>query len=206
MTTEGEERLAVQGPRLGLRLPRADDAAALFALASDPEVTQFFSWGPYRDSAEAEAWLATLPERRRAGVALELAVVDPEDVAIGITLFNDFEQRDRRGVVGTWFGRAHWGTGANGESKSLMAHLAFGPMELERLGSYADVRNLRSQRALEKVGFTREGVLRAFHRHHDERRDVAVYSMLRSEWELSPHAAVPVTIAGAVPPAFAPPR
>ncbi len=66
------------------------------------------------------------------------------------------------------------------------------------------MRNGRSQRALEKVGFVREGVLRSFHRHGDEPRDVVVYSMLRAEWEQSDHARVPVEITGAVPPAFAP--
>jgi [ribosomal protein S5]-alanine N-acetyltransferase len=199
-----DESLAVRGPHLSLRVPRPADAPALFALASDPEVTRFFSWGPYRAVDEAERWLETLPARRESGVALELAVVDGDDLPIGITLFNDFDRRDRRGVVGTWFGRDHWGTGANGESKSLMAHLAFGPLGLERLGSYADVRNGRSQRALEKVGFVREGVLRAFHRHGDEPRDVVVYSMLRVEWEQSDHARVAVEITGSVPAAFAP--
>ena len=203
MLRTGED-LHVRGPHLGLRIPQLSDAAALYALGSDPEVTRFFSWGPYREVAEAERWLTTLPERRDRAIALELAIVDESDTPIGITLINDFERRDRRGVVGTWFGRDHWGTGANRESKSLVAHLAFGPLGFERLASYADVRNGRSQRALEKVGFVREGVLRSFHRHGDEPRDVVVYSMLRAEWEQSDHARVPVEITGAVPPAFAP--
>ncbi|HWH10609.1 MAG TPA: GNAT family protein, partial [Solirubrobacteraceae bacterium] len=46
---------------------------------------------------------------------------------------------------GTWLGRAHWGTGANRDAKALIARLAFGSLGLERLGAYADVRNLRSQ-------------------------------------------------------------
>jgi RimJ/RimL family protein N-acetyltransferase len=142
-----EPDVLVQGPSLALRYPRPMDALALYALASDPEVTRFLSWGPYRHVGEAEAWLATLGDRRRTGVTLELAVVASDDETIGITLLYELNRRDRRAVVGTWLGRAHWGTGANREAKALLAHLAFGPLDLDRLGAYADVRNARSRRA-----------------------------------------------------------
>jgi len=51
----------VHGPNVRLRIPRASDSRRLFELASDPEVTRFFSWGPYGTEEEARAWLATLP-------------------------------------------------------------------------------------------------------------------------------------------------
>ena len=185
-----------------VRIPREQDARRLFELAADAEVTRFFSWGPYREESEAVAWLATLPQRRAEGAALELAIADSDDWVIGITGVFEVSKRDRRAVVGTWLGAAYWGTGANAESKALIARLAFEHLRMERLGSWADVRNPRSQRALERLGFLREGTLRAFHRHGDERRDVIAYSLLREEWEQSPLAAVPVTVAGAAPEAF----
>ena len=49
--------LEVRGSELLLRYAREDDAPALFALASDPEVTRFFSWGPYTDESEAAAYV-----------------------------------------------------------------------------------------------------------------------------------------------------
>ncbi len=82
-----------------------------------------------------------------------------------MTGLTELSRRDRRAVVGTWLGRSHWGTGANRESKALIAHLAFRLFGLERLGAYADLDNPRSQRALANVGFQREGVLRRWHRH-----------------------------------------
>jgi ribosomal-protein-alanine N-acetyltransferase len=197
-----EDHLRVRGPQLSLRLPATRDARALFALARDPEVTAFFSWGPYRDEQEAAAWLATLPVRRESGTALELAIVDGDDVPIGITLLTELARRDRRAVVGTWLGRAHWGTGANREAKALVAHLAFGPLRLERLAAYADVRNARSRSALQRLGFEREGVLRGYHRHDDAPRDVAVYSLLRDDWEGGALHAIPASLAGQPPDAF----
>jgi N-acetyltransferase len=204
----GPAELAVLGRAITLRYPRADDAAALFELAQDAEVTRFFSWGPYRDPSEPAAWLATLPARRASGLALELAITDLADRPLGITLLCEFSARDRRAVVGTWLGRAFWGTGVNADAKALLARLAFCDLGLERLGAYADVRNLRSQAALERVGFAREGVLRAFHRHGGVARDVATYALLRSEWRPSPLAQVTAVVVGAPPPALVagPPR
>lgn len=202
MSEPAATELELRGPRIRLRVPREGDAQRLFELASDEEVTRFFSWGPYQLQDEAVAWLATLEARRAAGIALELAVVDSDDWLIGITGVFEVSKRDRRCVVGTWLGQAYWGTGANAESKALVAALAFGRLNMERLGAWADVRNPRSQRALERLGFVREGTLRAFHRHGDERRDVVSYSLLRDEWQQSALAGVDVAVIGEVPPEF----
>ncbi|MGO9793140.1 MAG: GNAT family N-acetyltransferase [Solirubrobacteraceae bacterium] len=207
-TTRPQPDVLVSGPSLTLRYPEPADAPALYALARDPAVTRFLSWGPYRDVGEAEAWLATLPKRRTTGVALELAAVGNTGDPIGITLLYELNRRDRRAVVGTWLGRAHWGTGENREAKALVAHLAYGPLGLERLAAYADVRNGRSRSALERAEFKPEGVLRQFHRHSDVPRDVAVYSLLRAEWLGGDLARIPALISGAdrLPEAFRVPR
>jgi len=194
--------LEVRGPNVRLRIPREADAQRLFELASDPEVTRFFSWGPYQDRSEAVAWLETLPQRRADGIALELAIVDPDDWVIGVIAVLEVSKRDRRAVVGIWLGQAYWGTGASAESEALLAYLAFEPLRMERLGAWVDVRNPRSQRAFERIGYVREGVLRAWHRHGDERRDLVAYSLLREEWQQSELAAVKVELRGAVPAAF----
>jgi [ribosomal protein S5]-alanine N-acetyltransferase len=202
MNEPGRVDLLVRGPTLSLRYPRVSDAAALFGLARDADVTRFFSWGPYRDQHEACAWLTTLPQRRAAGVALELAIVNDSDAAIGVILLSELHRRDRRAVIGTWLGRDHWGTGANREAKALMAHLAFEGLGVERLGAYADVCNTRSQAALERVGFTQEGILRAFHRHRGIPRDVKLYSLMREQWCCTELAKTPVAISGELPRPF----
>jgi len=194
--------LEVRGPNVRLRIPREADAQRLFELASDPEVTRFFSWGPYQDQSEAVAWLQTLPQRRADGTALELAIVDPDDWVIGVIAVLEVSKRDRRAVVGIWLGQAYWGTGASAESEALLAYLVFEPLRMDRLGAWVDVRNPRSQRAFERIGYVREGTLRAWHRHGDERRDLVAYSLLREEWQQSELAAVAVELRGAVPDAF----
>lgn len=191
--------LRVRGTRLTLRLPRPGDAPALFALASDPEVTRWFSWGPYTDASQPRAWLAEQAGVRERGERLELVVEHPDAGAIGITGLSEASRRDRRAVMGTWLGRAWWGTGANRETKALLCHLGFAVCGLERIAAYANVDHIRSQRALERIGFRHEGTLRAFHRHQGEPRDVVMMALLRANWQAGPLVEQPVTVEGTVP-------
>jgi ribosomal-protein-alanine N-acetyltransferase len=188
----------VRGPRLSLRYARPDDADALYELARDPEVVRHFSWGPYTDIADAHAFIDSLEGKRESGERLEFVIADENDVPLGITGLSELSRRDRRAVVGTWLGREHWGTGANRESKDLILALAFGPLDLLRVTAHAHPDNVRSLRALEKLGFTREGVLKGWHVHHGEQRDVAILRLLREDWA----GADGVTFEGRPPPAF----
>lgn len=194
--------LAVTGPNLRVRIPRVADAAALYRHAADPEVTRWFSWGPYTSEDEARIYLSGLPGQRARGEHLDLVVERLEEGAIGVSGLSEFAVRDRRATLGTWLGRGWWGTGANEECKALMCHVAFALLGLERIGAYANVEHSRSQRALERIGFQREGVLRGFHRHSGRALDVVVFSLLRHEWLSSELRQVPVTVQGSAPAAF----
>jgi ribosomal-protein-alanine N-acetyltransferase len=194
--------VVVRGPHLSLRLLTADDVPALFSLGSNPEVSRFFSWGPYRSASEASSFVDSLDRQRSAGERLELGIFGAEDELLGITGLSEFSRRDRRAVLGTWLGRQFWGTGANRESKALLLALAFGPLGLLRVTALASPQNVRSLAALQRLGFVHEGVLRGWHVHGGVPRDVSVLRMLRDEWERTPLAEVPVTFEGEPPPQF----
>jgi [ribosomal protein S5]-alanine N-acetyltransferase len=189
----------VRGPSLSLRYATVGDVPALFELGSDPEVTRFFSWGPYTSPAQPADYVESVSAARERGERLEFLIIGPDSEPIGVTGLSELSRRDRRAVVGTWLGRRHWGTGANRESKALVARLAFGALGLTRLGAYADVENPRSQAALIGLGFEREGVLRSWHRHGARVRDVVLFSLLKDDWERSSLAQIPVEIRGRPP-------
>jgi ribosomal-protein-alanine N-acetyltransferase len=196
--------LTVSGPTLTLRYATPDDAPRLLELGSDADVTRFFSWGPYAKVEEPLAYIRELAGKRERGELLEFLVDHREHGPIGVTGLTEFSLRDRRATVGTWFGRAYWGSGANFESKALVAALAFETLRLERLTAWANTRNGRSQLALERVGFRREGVLRAWHRHGDVLHDVVVFGMTRPEWERSALRDAAVEVRGTPPSSFLP--
>jgi [ribosomal protein S5]-alanine N-acetyltransferase len=194
--------MLVRGTSFALRYATIADAEALFTLGSDSEVTRFFSWGPYTSIDEPAQYIAGLAGERDRGERLDFVIVDAAERVLGVTGLSEFSGRDRRTVVGTWLGRAFWGSGANRAAKALITALAFRTLGLERLGAYADLDNPRSQAALDRIGFRREGVLRHWHRHGDTVHDVITYSWLKGEWEQSELARLQIEIDGAVPSAF----
>src|SRR3954462_11544916 len=160
MSGDHAATVRLTGPTLTLRYAKAADAPALFALASDLEVTRWFSWGPYASADEPLAYIERLPAERQSGERLDLLVEHREHGPAGVTGLSELSRRDRRAMVGTWFGRRFWGTGANRESKAIVAHPAFAPLGLPRLGAYSNPDNARSTAALLGLGFRHEGVLR----------------------------------------------
>jgi [ribosomal protein S5]-alanine N-acetyltransferase len=194
MSGDHAGRVRLTGQTLTLRYAEPADADALFALASDAEVTRWFSWGPYTSVDEPRAYIERLAGERDRGERLDF-VIDGDGV-LGVTGLSELSRRDRRAMVGTWLGREHWGSGANAESKALILHLAFEVCGLERVGAYSNPDNARSTRALEKLGFRHEGVLRSWHRHGDVHHDVNVFGLLREAWTGAPFA---ITVEGEPP-------
>ena len=194
--------MVVRGPHFSLQALGAEHVDALFELGSNPEVSRFFSWGPYESPSEAASFIDSLDQQRSAGERLELGIFGNEGELLGITGLSEFSRRDRRAVLGTWLGREFWGTGANRESKALVLALAFRPLGLLRVTALASPQNVRSLAALQRLGFVHEGVLRGWHVHGGVPRDVAVLRMLRDEWERTPLAEVPVAFEGEPPAEF----
>jgi ribosomal-protein-alanine N-acetyltransferase len=194
--------LVIEGPTLTLRYADLSDAPRLFELAGDPQVTRWFSWGPYSELEQPRAYIDSLAAKRESGELLDFLVVHRQDGPVGVTGLSELARRDGRATVGTWFAAPWWGSGANRESKAMIATLAFEHLGLDRLTAWANTHNGRSQVALERVGFRREGVLASWHRHGDVLHDVVVFGMLRTGWERSPLRSIHVEVRGSPPAAF----
>jgi RimJ/RimL family protein N-acetyltransferase len=83
----------------------------------------------------------------------------------------------------TWIGKPHRGTKVNPEIKLLMIGHAFEVMGCERVQLKTDGRNIHSQRAIEKLGAKKEGILRRHGQMPDcFMRDTVMYSILPEEW------------------------
>jgi RimJ/RimL family protein N-acetyltransferase len=86
-------------------------------------------------------------------------------------------------IGGTWLGAPFRGTGINRHAKYLMLRYAFEEMGVVRVQFRTDLRNLRSQRAIEQLGAVREGVLRKDFIYADGyQRSSVFYSITEDEW------------------------
>src|SRR5215469_16255936 len=118
------------------------------------------------------------------GARVAFAVIDrASGTAIGSTSYIDIRPQDRGLEIGwTWTTPSVWGTGINAESKYLLLRHAFEEQDAIRVAIKTDLRNVRSQRAIEALGASREGVWRN-HRvlSTGKYRDTVYYSVIESE-------------------------
>jgi N-acetyltransferase len=101
----------------------------------------------------------------------------------GSSRYLNVEPFHKRLEIGwTWLERAHWGTGANVETKYLLLRRAFEDWDAMRVEFKTDARNLRVRGALLGVGGTFEGIFRKHMVLPDSIRDSAYYAIVDDDW------------------------
>ena len=103
---------------------------------------------------------------------------------VGTTSCYEVDPQRRSLAIGhTWLARRHWRTGLNTESKRLLLGHAFDTLGAERVVWHTDIRNTRSQTAIERLGASREGVLRHHRRRPDGSwRDTVQHALVATDW------------------------
>ena len=140
------------GSLVTLRPLRADDFDALFAAASDPLI---WAQHPASDRYQREVFRRYFDEGLSSGGAL-VAIDSSDGRIIGSSRFHGYDDTQREIEIGwTFLVRSHWGGKHNGEMKQLMLRHAF--RFVDRVVFLIGPENLRSQRAVEKIGATRAG-------------------------------------------------
>ncbi len=161
-------------------------AADLFAVAQDEDIWRYLFPPMPRTLADMQTWLADALATRARGEMLPFAVVWRETGrAIGSTRYMDYSAHDRHVEIGwTWYGRDYWRSPVNTECKYLLLRHAFETLGCIRVQLKTDLRNERSQRAIERLGAVREGVLRkaVVIAKDGHQRWSVYYSILDDEW------------------------
>ncbi|MGC4947373.1 GNAT family N-acetyltransferase [Streptomyces sp. DT224] len=155
----------------------------LFAAGGDDDEVWRWLGGPVpRTRQDMEAALAAMLANASY---VPFAVVHlPTGLAIGWTAFLDIDVAHERLEIGaTWYGRAHWRTAVNTETKLLLLTHAFEDLGMGRVQLKTDHLNDRSQKAIARLGARHEGVLRRHRRRPDGSwRDTVYFSLLAQEW------------------------
>ena len=159
-------------------------ASALAAAVSDGRLWElWFTVVP--EPAQVDAYIAEALDGQRAGHMLAWAVRELATGAIvGSTRYHDVVADIDRVEIGyTWYAKRWQRSNVNTSCKLLLMTHAFETLGCEVVGLRTDNFNFASQRAIERLGAKKDGVLR----HHRPRRDGTVrdsvmYSILAAEW------------------------
>ncbi|MFC4145381.1 bifunctional pyridoxamine 5'-phosphate oxidase family protein/GNAT family N-acetyltransferase [Micromonospora mangrovi] len=179
------EPVVLRGEHVVLEPLDLAHAEELYAALDDEEVWRYVG-SPRPRSAEEMAGhirsaLAAHHRGARVPWAQRCAVTG---AVVGTTSYYQPDEELRTLEIGyTQLGRSWWRTGINTEAKLLLLTRAFGELDAIRVTWQTSTLNERSQRAIERLGATREGTLRANRRRADGSwRHSALYSMLAEEW------------------------
>lgn len=175
----GFEPVTLRAERLNLRPPEGGDAGDAFA-AVDHEVKRWLSWAPDYSYDKALRW-CTEDAYRDLSRDLNLVIVPHVTGRLaGVIGISRADWDSGVAEVGYWIGPADRRHGYATEAVRTMARHAFG-LGLYRLELFAALGNVASQRVAERVGFTREGVLRKARPVPGGRSDMALFSLLEGE-------------------------
>lgn len=176
------ERPVLAGRHVRLEPLTVAHAAGLFEACADPAMWTWLSEGRPGDAAGMRTLLekALAQADRVPWVQLDATTGEPA----GITSYYELSPEHRSLHIGyTWLGPRWHRTGVNTEAKLMLLERAFDQLGAVRVGWHTHSRNTRSQRAIERLGAQREGVLRSHRTCPDGSvRDTVLYSMVRQEW------------------------
>ena len=180
MIRDLNERDELRTERLLLRPFEFGDVDDVASYASDPEVGRYLPLPqPYTrdDPVEfiAREVLAEWSTRPTFAIVFEGHAVG--SVSMRVSAPDDIAE------MGYLLGRPQWGRGLMPEAARAVMDWGFERYGLHKVWAQADLRNRRSWRVMEKLGMSREGVLRGNGKLRDEHVDEVYYGILRDEWE-----------------------
>jgi RimJ/RimL family protein N-acetyltransferase len=172
--------------RLALRWLTPADVPALHEVFSDADVTRYWSRPPLADRAAAAALLAEIHELFAKRALFQWGIARrSDDLVVGTCTLAGLANEHRRAELGFALGRQHWGNGYAAEALPALVGFAFEELGLHRLEADVDPRNHASTRALERLGFQREGYLRERYHMNGEIQDAVLYGLLHRDWNVT---------------------
>ncbi|MFI5178578.1 MAG: GNAT family N-acetyltransferase [Vicinamibacterales bacterium] len=157
----------LKGELVELRPLREDDFDDLYAVAADPLI---WEQHPANDRHEPAVFRALFQEAMASGGAL-VAIDATSRAVIGSSRYYGYDGERREVEIGwTFLARSHWGGRHNGEMKRLMLQHAF--RFVDTVVFLVGPNNIRSQRAVEKIGAVRAGT-----RRQEDGRESVLYRL-----------------------------
>jgi N-acetyltransferase len=185
MTMKIDRNVVLEGKAVRLEPLTMEHADALFAVAQNDEMWQYLAFDTPACIDDMRRFIDIALSNAARGIDLPFAIIYlPENRVVGSTRYMEIVPHDHALEIGwTWIERDLWRTVINTETKYLLLRHAFEVLDANRVQLKTDLRNVRSQQAIARLGAQREGVLRE-HRivKGNYRRSSVIFSILDREW------------------------
>lgn len=178
----------LRGKYIYLEILRASHLLELHGLAKDERILEYTRTLLINESFDEqfEKYMNAAFDEKHTGGQVSFVMRDAEDDSImGMTRYYKIEPSHKRLSIGfTWYNPAYWGLIHNKECKLLLLQYAFETLGFQRVEFEVAHQNVRSQKAVLKIGAIQEGILRKHGLHADGSvRDTFVFSIIDDEWK-----------------------
>jgi ribosomal-protein-alanine N-acetyltransferase len=172
--------------RLRLRQPREGDAQRLLVITRDQDVMRYYGMEPFTSQQEALAEINWFNDQFREAKGIRWVITNkPQDEYIGDIGFGHVPQHSRADL-GFKLARAYWRQGIMTEAIGLVIAYGIETLRVNRFEATVDPRNVACVHLLEAFRFRQDGLLREYEFEKGAFVDLAMYSLLRKEWEAWP--------------------
>lgn len=179
--------VVLEGRHVRLEPMTETHVPALAEIGVGHDFWDFMVYGRMETEEDMRGWVREILSRAEKGTDLPFVVLHLETGRVaGATRYLNIMPADRGlEVGGTWYGLDFQRTAVNTECKYLLLKHAFETLGCIRVQLKTDLRNERSQKAIERIGAVKEGVLRNHMILPDGRvRHSVFYSILDTEWDV----------------------
>lgn len=175
------------GKHVALELLSPGHRDVIRSLAKDERIWEFNKMLPIDDNYDVsyDEYFDTALNQEALGGQQTFVIKRTTDRSIiGMTRLYEVNQKEKTAVIGyTWYVPSVWGKVHNKECKLLMLQYVFEEMKFNRVELRVAHQNIRSQKAVEKLGAIKEGILRKHgYRNDGSIRHTVVYSIIDDEW------------------------
>ncbi len=177
--------ITLYGQNIRLEPLSLNHLSDLCMVGLDDDIWRYMVYGWMRNKQDLRNWIEDMLRRQESGNDLPFAVIDLKSGrAVGATRYMEIRSKDRGlEIGGTWYGKTFQRTVVNTECKLLLLQHAFESLGCIRVQFKTDLKNLPSQRALERIGAVREGIFRNHIILPDGTiRHSVYYSIIEEEW------------------------
>ena len=162
-----------------------DEAGLYLEIGRDPEIWNYLAPEPFETTADAERWITGMLQRAADSGDVTFSIYDNASGNLaGSSSYLDVRVGHGGLEIGfTWYAKAFQRTHINTATKLALFEHAFEKLDANRVQLQTDMRNQASQKALERIGAVKEGVLRKHKIYTDGYvRDSVMYSVTAEEW------------------------